>query len=452
MTRLLRLVACCVLMAALAGLASAEEGLLFELKETRVEQRDKTVGPDREKQEPFETVKTYRVILAAKRTWVADDDSFMLWDFAEERIFDRNATKKTMTEHSLYTIAGYREAEFRNQVYISQVLNKLEGELRVDHAGLESLFGALMNPPAVTQCGVTENEDGSVSLDLDGTPHVNVVWSSELVPEGLRIAYVRHLAHNTQIHPLARAKLVENGTLPTSIEYQYEQVQGKVRVKLEWLAVTPASIPDAEPVEGYTREWSSNASLNEVLASTHAALDSAPAPSFGAYAEVAEKMISEERHLDAVLTAMEGSLSVTDRDQVVLGRIFQAAADDPGVQTFLYAVNTGNSEPDKALEALASIDATALEKAYVLDIFRATNHANKGESGKALELYMGVLAVNPFVTGVWKDIGDVHRKGYDAWSAWACWDVARRIAPGHMMLTDVDARETWLRTQFPDLF
>ena len=63
-----------------------------------------------------------------------------------------------------------------------------------------------------------------------------------------------------------------------------------------------------------------------------------------------------------------------------------------------------------------------------------------------------MLAVNPAIAGVYKDLGDVLLNGFDAPHAWRAWDFGRMIAPNFANFEAVNQLERSLAATHPEYF
>ena len=126
---------------------------------------------------------------------------------------------------------------------------------------------------------------------------------------------------------------------------------------------------------------------------------------------------------------------------------------DKDVKSFFAATRAESGDDVKTkLASLQQLVPVSGEKAYVLGIFRADMELTLGNRDAAAGLFLAALQKNPFLTGVWKDLGDNFATAADAADAWRCYDIARRIAPQHPLLKDVAAREDAVAKTHPELF
>jgi hypothetical protein len=157
------------------------------------------------------------------------------------------------------------------------------------------------------------------------------------------------------------------------------------------------------------------------------------------------------RPLEAMLGYLEHNLMLGDLPADFKTR--QAAlTQNADVKTLFGALHASSEQEAKRnVATLKQLESAAGEKAYVLGIFRADFEGNLGNGETAIALLAGALSQNPFITGVWKDLGDA-LDGYDAADAWRCYEMARRIEPRHSLLAAVNSREETMLKEHPEFF
>ena len=64
-----------------------------------------------------------------------------------------------------------------------------------------------------------------------------------------------------------------------------------------------------------------------------------------------------------------------------------------------------------------------------------------GDRAGAIARYCDALDHNPFLLGVYKDLGDCHLADYQVRRAWRCWEAARHLCATHPMLREIDDLE-----------
>ena len=126
---------------------------------------------------------------------------------------------------------------------------------------------------------------------------------------------------------------------------------------------------------------------------------------------------------------------------------------DANVRALVASVQaTSEAQAKENLATLKRLALLAGEKAYVVGIFRANMESPLGNRDAAIDLFVAALTKNPFITGVWKDLGDSLDGGYDAVDTWRCYDIARIIAPAHGILGGIAQREAAMLKEHAEYF
>jgi hypothetical protein len=196
---------------------------------------------------------------------------------------------------------------------------------------------------------------------------------------------------------------------------------------------------------------------NPVAAAAAAAVVASTAQS---RAEAAKRLMTQAnaaaeggKPLEAILGYLEHNLVTGVPWGDDFKRHREAIVSDANVKAFIGSLAPQNAEAAKAaIATLTRLAPVAGPKAYVLGIFRANANTRLGNRDAAVDLFTAALKENPFITGVWKDLGDALDTGYNAVDTWRCYELARIIAPTHNLLTDVARRETALAKNHPEFF
>ena len=123
------------------------------------------------------------------------------------------------------------------------------------------------------------------------------------------------------------------------------------------------------------------------------------------------------------------------------------------MKTFVNALNSGNTkeELEKSIHNLESIDQSKYEKGYIINIFLAIFYTDIGFN-KSLPYYQKVLIKNPYITGVYKDLGDYYNNNYLMDYGWKCFDIALLINKNHPMSIEIEKLKSKFRNDFPGYF
>jgi hypothetical protein len=131
-----------------------------------------------------------------------------------------------------------------------------------------------------------------------------------------------------------------------------------------------------------------------------------------------------------------------------------AIMNAPQLAPVLSAINNAKTkeEAEHAIAALQKARSDAGEKAYVLGIFEANHHRALRHLNETRALFVAALRANPYITGAWKDLGDLAFSQFEPAAAWVCWDTGRRIAPGFENFQQVNDFEQRLVREHPEYF
>jgi tetratricopeptide (TPR) repeat protein len=116
------------------------------------------------------------------------------------------------------------------------------------------------------------------------------------------------------------------------------------------------------------------------------------------------------------------------------------SSPDPRIATVVAQPRNADEARTRA-DALAALRAEVDAYAETLLVIEAAMRVSLNEGARGEGLYVEALKLNPWLLGAYKDLGDYYLRSDRPDRAWRCWDAARRIAPSHPMLRDVDEYE-----------
>jgi tetratricopeptide (TPR) repeat protein len=176
-------------------------------------------------------------------------------------------------------------------------------------------------------------------------------------------------------------------------------------------------------------------------------------PTMKSAVEFADKMAASDHPLDGLLGLFEIMFQSGDNIIGEIRRLRSKIENDQQCKSFFAAMNQSSQAACKqSAELLRKFDRTGLTKDYVIDIHLADALSSLGQGAEAERIFMSVLRRNPFLAGVWNDLGQLYHHEYEMNKAWLCWDVARRLAPNHPMLANITRNELRMENDFPEFF
>lgn len=359
-----------------------------------------------------------------------DDGKYQItYDFPNLRVYSETA--EGVDNSSLYARVGGREIEFLNRLQLRKALNAANvTEPSMTVPQLEHLF-SLRDPKSKTNLSF----DG---LKVKSGKDVLLEWSKDglpVDPETARL-YVRFLRYYVGGHPDALQMLQKRKVIPKTLTITQLNVKDKRVTRLTLLKNSvpgPPALPTGSPPVP--------ASPVARLLAQAATLTLAPDYAL----KEARQLFSEKRYLQSFLRYFDNGLSLGGE----LAPDFKAKAavmrQDPDVEKLTAALQANDAAGLQAMEAPAG------DVSYIVKVFRG-GLIMENDPETAYKLYVEALEAQPSLSGAWKDLGEIYYRTFEAVDAWRCWDTARRLAPRHQLLEEVNALETRLRGTYPDYF
>jgi len=277
-------------------------------------------------------------------------------------------------------------------------------------------------------------------------------FSTKLVPvtAAERDLFLRYLRYRIGGHPEVFEDLQKLDGIPKWLRYRDPGLGEAIRLEI----LDSKKTPDAH----YVLPKLEKAPMKNAGAAAAAAAVQASTPeSRAAFAEhiltAANEAADAGKPLQAMLGYIERQLMIDGEMPPDFHKRSESILRNDNVKALLAAVQA-NSETQARddLATLTRLAALAGEKAYVAGIFRANMESQLGNRDAAITLFVAALSKNPFITGVWKDLGDNLDTGYDAADTWRCYQTARIITPGHRMLSDLARGEAAMAARYPEYF
>lgn len=273
-------------------------------------------------------------------------------------------------------------------------------------------------------------------------------YSTELVPlpAAARDLYIRFIRYVVGVHPEILDDLEKLDGIPRWIRRSDPAYGDAQRLEVLDTKETPDAPYVLPALEKATLKDPDTAAA---AASVRASTPESRAAVAASILAAANAAADGGRPLEAMLGYLEGHLMTGEE----LGPDFKKRAEmiaaDANVKALLGAIRAQNAE--QSVATLTRLAQLAGGKAYVAGIFRA-NMERRLDRETATHLFVSALMKNPFITGVWKDLGDILDNGYDAVDTWRCYEIAKLIAPDHSLLAQVARREASLAKEHPEYF
>ena len=394
---------------------------------------------------------TRDVHLTLGARWFQWDDGNTrgVYDFGRRVAVFVDSGKKRLNEQSLYALLTGRLMELDNRLMLGKTLEAAGGPQ------------ANVLPATLAEHQLAVRAEGAGRSGIERTSAAGerrYVWqkkellaySTELVPlpPAARDLYVQYVRHMIGAHPDILADLQKLDGAPRWLRRTdpgFGSVERFEIVAAKETPDKPYALPAMEKMP--LQNPAAAAAAAVVAASTAQSRADAAARLLAAANAAAEG----GKPLEAMLGYLEHNLTTGAPLGDDFKRHRETIIADEKVKVLLGSLGPRSPEEAKtAIAILTRLASLAGPKAYVLGIFRANFETSLDNREAAVGLFTAALKENPFLTGVWKDLGDALDTGYDAADTWRCYELARIIAP--MLLTDVARREAALTKAHPEFF
>jgi hypothetical protein len=384
--------------------------------------------------------------------WIQWDDGNAqgVCDFVKHEVFYVDAKAHRLVEESMYAIVSGKDAELDNRMMLGsaleagKVVDSPMSPTLVEHQ--LSLRHDVHRPSGIERKSV-EGEQRYIWREKE-----LFAFSTQLVPvsNADRNLVLRYLRYRVGGHPEVLEDLQKLEGIPKWLRYRDPGLGEAIRLEV----IDSKKTPDAP----YVLPKLERVPMKNAGATAAAAAVQASTPeSRAAFAEhlltTANEAADAGKHLQAMLGYIERQLMIDGEMPPDFQKRSETILHDGNVKALLAAVqaNSENQARDN-VATLTRLGLLAGEKAYVVGIFRANMESQLGNRDAAITLFVAALSKNPFITGVWKDLGDNLDTGYDAADTWRCYETARIIAPNHRMLADITRGEAAMAARYPEYF
>jgi hypothetical protein len=406
----------------------------------------KTVKGD-EKPPPNQTIH-----LTIGRRWIQWDDGSnrAVYDFAKHIVIGVDPETHRLAEESLYAALSGRDAELENRMMLGSALEagKVEDNPMsptiVEH---ELSLRRDANRPS----GIARKSSDGEQRYLWHEKEL-FAYSTKLVPLAAadRDLYIRYVRYTVGGHPEVLDDLQKLDGIPKWLRYRDPMTGNATRLEV----VESRTTPDAPYVlPALEKAPMKNPGAAAAAAAVAASTAESRAAAAARIIATANEAADAGKPLQAMLGYLEHHLMLDGGMPPDFNKRSETIVHDSNVKTLLASVQARSEAQAKDnIATLARLAPFAGDKAYVLGIFRADMESQLGNRESAIALFVAALTKNPFITGVWKDLGDSLDTGYDAADTWRCYETARIIAPSHTMLSGIARGEAAMAGKYPEYF
>ena len=401
-----------------------------------------------------------------------------LYDFRLRRRLSLDRQARVFASFSLYGDVAFRRFELGKRVTLAEMYGSSGPDdpppLGLQPFWLESDLGLASGAKPPPKIEHETLPDGAVRFRLGREEVALFAPASEAVPAELRKSFARFLRMRLPIHPDILAAIALDGRLPQRLVLV--SVGGGERHPLG-LVLRAARLPTGDyplPADFEPRPLAGQATDTEALSLRNLMplmIDAAsvrrgtPRP-LAAYQRGADEALERGQGFVATLLLAEAALqygraagscgpglgwATPCRNPEEFSRNLSA---DPRAVQFYRAQTAEPKDPAAAAALWDGLKHDDVANGYVVDAFLADRLSASGHRDAAMGAFSRALEGNPYLVGVYKELGDHFLRASRTDLAWICYDLGRALPgrSGDDSLADVDALETELAARYPEFF
>ncbi len=398
-----------------------------------------------------------KVILLPTKIIIATSNNAeeIIYDFHNLTTTSINHKNKTFTKNSIFALVAFKHFEMQNRQFMFKSMSEIAPEMAKDPSFkefyLESLFDMKINSSKLAD--ITQNiKDGSYKFIFDKEEVTSFTLSDKIIPDDLKESFAHYLVYNLNIHPDIRNIILLNNAFPASINYKYYPIVKEIKnVSVKLAEIKEYLGNDVFLPKDYKEKYSDKEWLNSLAERIH---NGSSKKIEAQYELEMRKLLASGDFLDAYLLSNEqviqsGALLGIEKD----GKILDSLRANEQVAKLRAALDPkSKEETEKSIEITKELAKQNLKHGYVLDIYLGNFCKNLGKYQEAQQYFVAALKKNPFLTGVYIDLGRLFMSAYDMQAAWECFSIARTITPNYPMLEGVASNEVGLKKLYQDHF
>jgi hypothetical protein len=417
-------------------------------------------------------------LVAADYVDIVEPGREVLYDFRLRRRLDIDRSGRTFANFSLYGEVAARRFQLYKRVELGRMFaaqsHQDELPLALQRFWLEADVGLATSakPLPITRQVLA---DGAARYGFEGRDVALFQPSRYTVPAALQRSFARFLRFELPIHPDILSVITLDGRLPQRLVV-LALADGalhplglllKSATHLEADYPLPASFA-LQPLAGEATD-AETSSLRGLLSTMIDAASShvgRPPRSLADYRRAADQALQQGRGFAAMLLVSEAALQygpIAGDCSSGLGwaarcrrgdELNRVLAKDPRAALFYKAQTAPSRDPAAVIAELRGLKRDDVADDYVVDAFLADRLSTAGQRQAAMGAFALALAGNPYLAGVYKELGDHYLRAARSDLAWICYDLGRSL-PGRRgddALAAVDAIEDDLASTYPAFF
>jgi hypothetical protein len=416
------------------------------------------------------------VLLGTDYVDVVEAGRETLYDFRLKRRMMLDRAQGVFDNLSLYGDVAFRRFEVGKRLTLSAMAGEwARGEgrpLSIAPFWIESDLGMATGAKDVPQIEHDTLADGAIRFRAAGQEVALFKPAGEAVPSDLRDSFAHFLRLRLPLHPNVVAAILHDGRVPERLVFVtvsgYDRLPAGLiltkSMRLDSDYPLPAGL-EPRPLAGQAedQEALSLRGLLPLMLDAVAGKPGAGVRSLADYRRAVDQGLRDHQDFAAALLLAEMTLQygptandcsigpggVPCHDPYELGLRF--ARNRRAAQLYKAQTTEGKNqaEASRLWETLRHDDVPG---GYIVDVFLADRLSASGHRQEAMGAFAKSLQVNPWLTGLYKKLGDHFLRASRTDLAWLCYDLGRALPVDSTdgPLAEVGELEQKLAAQFPD--
>lgn len=349
-----------------------------------------------------------------------------IYDFVKRRVFLIDQQRKIYEDESLFYNIGFRSLEMQNRLAMEASFKAATVKgLSMDSSLAEHLFSITGKD---SRLKMTETKgEGTISFETDDKELMS--WSLEAidVTKTEMHQFIKFFRYHFGGHPSILKKLEAFGRIPKSIKITVYDIGSKETSLLTLASVsktseTPYDIDDLKP--GILPDDKDE--LSKIIYRVRFENPNLYQQRANDVLKAAEDDFSKKKYFESFLGYMEYGFQTgkTSESLVQKKGILQT---DENVNKYLAA--DAAFPKGRSLVTFQQLRNFTEGHKHIIMTMEGDIQASIGNVDEAKRLLLAALEVNPYLAGVYMDLGKVYYMQYNTLQAWRCWDLGRKLAP-----------------------
>lgn len=391
---------------------------------------------------------TYFYWITGKRQEVIDLKTERHMIFVDEKKIQDNVLSAIVVERHQKLLKGGERARLMQSLDMeidkrtSQPLFELEHRLGMS-AGI---------PLATMPQNKHVPPNGTVYL-LDGRICAEYSIGKHRIPKAFRDMWARWLAYECPTHPKLRKTLLVHRTFPERITVRHRKNRRVDHLHFALKSVELVTDSSYTAAKRKQRVQSSPVAIEQMAIDMRTKGTLPDRPSAAQFNQSFQNAFDQQRYSEALLCAMEVFMQEGTNIEAAVQTLQPAIEQDPQLMSLASGLDT--STHNKAVQSektLKSLRFDSFARSHILYALLGDAYRGQKKYAEAEKSYFAALKVNPYLTSVYANLGQVYLDAGLAGQAFTAWSLAVDVNAEHPVIRAPLSLIRKVHMDHPDFF